>query len=114
MFTDSLNDEMTDIDRVDAAGSDPGLSVFQHDRVIGAMAADVRITELANPDARPVGNRLPLPEGDTFFPRVEIDIVVSGLDRFGNHRPEDRPFRQNLHAAWVNRDRGVKQHGFEP
>jgi len=114
MFSDSLHDKMTDVDRVYAASSDPGLSVVQHDRVIGAMAADVRIAQRANPNARPVGNRLLLPEGDTFFPCVEIDIVASGLDRFGNHRPVDRPFGQNFHAAGVNRDRAVKQHGLEP
>jgi len=42
MFSDSLHDNMTDVDRVYATGSDSDLSAVQHDRVIGAMAADVK------------------------------------------------------------------------
>lgn len=114
MLRYGLYNEVPSVDRIDASCSQPGLSTIGYDGKVSAMTADMGAGQRPDPGSRSLRNCAAFAHGNAFVAGEEILIVIARLDGIRNHRGLHDPFRQELHASAIQRDRRIEKHGLEP
>ena len=108
MLRYGLYNEVPSVDRIDASCPQPGLSTIGYDGKVSAMTADMGAAQRPDPGSRSLRNRAAFAHGDAFVAGEEIHIVIARFDGIGNHSGLRGPFRQELHASVIQRDRRIE------